>query len=62
MTFVIAYYKLFGDLPEGDYEACLAFLERELGDELTGAYEEEFAGAQVVRFNDTARRVYTIFF
>jgi hypothetical protein len=57
-----SYYKLLGDLPDGDYEACVAFLTQELGYGLTEAYEEEFAGAQIVRFNDTLRRAYTIFF
>jgi hypothetical protein len=59
---MIGYYKLFGDLPTGDYEACVAFLEKELRYDLTAAYEGEFADADVRHFNDTERRLYTLFF
>ncbi|MEO7215539.1 DNA/RNA non-specific endonuclease [Mucilaginibacter sp.] len=59
---MIAYYKLFGDIPDGDYESCVAFLEQELRYALTAAYEEEFSDAEVRHFNDAARRLYTLFF
>jgi hypothetical protein len=59
---MIGYHKLFGDLPDGDYKACVAFLERELRFELTAAYEENFSDAEILHFNDTERRLYTLFF
>ncbi|WP_439697422.1 DNA/RNA non-specific endonuclease [Mucilaginibacter sp. AW1-7] len=59
---MVEYYKLFGDLPEGDYENGVTFLEQELRYELTAAYEQEFVDADVRHFNDTERRLYTLFF
>jgi|GEM_PF-861163 hypothetical protein len=59
---MVQYYKLWGDLPEGDYEANVAFLEKELRYELTATYEGVFADAEVRHFNDTLRRLYTLFF
>ena len=56
------YYKIYANLPDADYEGCVAFLERELDGLLTRAYEDEFAGADVRHFNDTKRRLYTLFF
>ncbi|MCC8423578.1 DNA/RNA non-specific endonuclease [Mucilaginibacter sp. UR6-11] len=56
------YYKLFGDIPDGDYDGCVAFLEKELRFELTAAYEQEFVDAEVRHFNDAARRLYTLYF
>jgi hypothetical protein len=58
---MIAYYKLFGDIPDGDYECCVAILEKELRFELTAAYEQEFADADVRHFNDAARRVNSVY-
>jgi len=59
---MVGYYKLFGDLPDSDYEGCVAFLEKELRYALTAAYEDEFDNADVRHFNDSLRRLYTLFF
>jgi hypothetical protein len=56
------YYRIFGDLPDEDYDGCVAFLEKELAFSLTQAYEELFEGADVRHFNDSERRLYTLFF
>ena len=59
---MIGYYKVFGDIPEGDYESCVAFLELELSSELTAAYAEKFEGSEIRHFNDNAGRSYRLFF
>ena len=56
------YYQLFSELPGGDYEICVAFLKKELAAALEGAYHEEFDNADIRHFNDTARRLYTLYF
>jgi hypothetical protein len=57
-----AYYQLFADVPDTDYENAVLWLEKELESELTSAYEQDFENADVRHFNDTARRLYTLFF
>jgi len=57
-----AYYQIFADVPDTDYESAVAWLQKELGYSLTAAYEELFEDADVRHFNDTLKRVYTIFF
>lgn len=56
------YYQLFSELPGGDYETCVNFLKKELASALEGAYQEEFGNADIRHFNDTARRLYTLYF
>jgi hypothetical protein len=56
------YYKLFGDIPEGDYESCVAFLEQQLSSELCDAYDKEFEGSNIRHFNDNAGRKYRLYF
>ena len=57
-----AYYQIFADVPDTDYESAVAWLQKELGYSLTTAYEELFEDADVRHFNDTLKRFYTIFF
>jgi hypothetical protein len=57
-----AYYQIFADVPDTDYENAVAWLQKELGYSLTAAYEELFEDADVRHFNDTLKRAYTIFF
>jgi len=59
---MVEYYKLFGELPNENYENCVAFLGKELRFELTAVYENEFKDAEVRHFNDNERRLYTLFF
>ena len=47
-----AYYKIFADVPDTDYENAVTWLERELELELTRAYQELFEDADVRHFND----------
>lgn len=56
------YYRLFGDLPDGDYEECVAFLKTALEADLLNVYEEEFKDASIVSFNDSLKRNYKFFF
>jgi hypothetical protein len=56
------YYKIFAEVQDIDYEEGVHWLERELELSLTKAYEEKFKGADVRHFNDTGRRLYTLFF
>lgn len=56
------YYQILADLPDGDYETCVAFLSKELVHELTAAYENQFDDCDVRHFNDTLKRKYTFYF
>jgi hypothetical protein len=57
-----AYYRIFADIPDTNYDAAVAWLEKELELALTKAYDEKFDDADVRHFNDTARRLYMLFF
>lgn len=57
-----AYYQLFADIPDTNYEGAVSWLEKELESALTSAYEQDFENADVRHFNDTAKRLYTLFF
>lgn len=57
-----AYYQLFAEIPDTDYESAVAWLEKELEYDLTTAYQKKFEDSDVRHFNDSARRLYTIFF
>jgi hypothetical protein len=57
-----AYYQIFADVPDADYEGAVTWLERELELSLTKAYEDKFEDADARHFNDTKRRLYMIFF
>jgi hypothetical protein len=57
-----AYYQIFANVPDTEYEGAVSWLEIELELSLTKAYEEIFEDAEVRHFNDTKRRLYTIFF
>jgi hypothetical protein len=56
------YYKIFANIPDTDYDNAVDWLERNLELYLTNAYEDLFAAADVRHFNDTLKRLYTIFF
>lgn len=56
------YYQIFANIPDTDYDNAVNWLERELELYLTKVYEDLFDDADVRHFNDTLKRLYTIFF
>lgn len=57
-----AYYQIFADVPDDDYDTAVAWIAKELEIGLTSAYEAMFDHADIRHFNDTERRLYTLFF
>jgi hypothetical protein len=56
------YYKIFANLPDGDYESSVAWLRKELSFELTTVYQNQFENSDVRHFNDNVRRMYMLYF
>ena len=56
------YYEIFSQLPDGDYETCIAYLKQQLEYLFADEYRAKFSDDDIRLFEDTKKRFYTFLF